>query len=242
MPYSCVEVNPLTKAELKWSDYKKVPVVLLDGVKQVNDSSRIISQLQAELHGTPQSPPRGTWWRALSPVKTTRGLPGTEAMDAEEEATWRRWVDSRFVRTITVNIYRSAGETWQTFDYITHNGNFSWLERQTSRVAGAAMMWAISGRLQKKYGIQGDLRQHLYDDANEWIHAVGNRPFAGGKVPNLADLAVFGVVRSVVGTDTFRDLMLNTDIAPWYDRMVTAVGDTARVEGDAAGVTQGSKD
>ena len=31
IPYRCVEVNPLTKAELKWSDYKKVPVVVVDG-------------------------------------------------------------------------------------------------------------------------------------------------------------------------------------------------------------------
>mgnify|MGYP001811539284 CR=1 FL=1 len=52
----------------------------------------------------------------------------------------------------------------------------------------------------------------------------------------MADLAVFGAVRSVVGTNTFRDLMLHTDIAPWYDRMVNAVGESARVEGaDAVG-------
>ena len=31
IPYRCVEVNPLTKAELKWSEYKKVPVILIDG-------------------------------------------------------------------------------------------------------------------------------------------------------------------------------------------------------------------
>lgn len=31
IPYRCVEVNPLTKAELKWSEYKKVPVVVVDG-------------------------------------------------------------------------------------------------------------------------------------------------------------------------------------------------------------------
>lgn len=31
IPYRCVEVNPLTKAELKWSEYRKVPVVVIDG-------------------------------------------------------------------------------------------------------------------------------------------------------------------------------------------------------------------
>lgn len=31
IPYRCVEVNPLTKSELKWSEYRKVPVVVIDG-------------------------------------------------------------------------------------------------------------------------------------------------------------------------------------------------------------------
>ena len=37
--------------------------------------------------------------------------------------------------------------------------------------------------------------------------ALGGRPFLGGSQPDLADLAVFGVVRAVTGTDTFNDLM-----------------------------------
>lgn len=48
MPYSTVEVNPITKGELSWSTYRKVPVVKLDD-EVVADSSAIISRLQAEL-------------------------------------------------------------------------------------------------------------------------------------------------------------------------------------------------
>lgn len=43
--------------------------------------------------------------------------------------------------------------------------------------------------------------------ADEWVAALGGRPFMGGTQPDLADLAVFGVVRAVTGTDTFNDLM-----------------------------------
>lgn len=39
----------MTKAELKWSKYRKVPVVKLDGEQVVVDSSAIMSQLAAEL-------------------------------------------------------------------------------------------------------------------------------------------------------------------------------------------------
>lgn len=43
--------------------------------------------------------------------------------------------------------------------------------------------------------------------ANDWVAALKGRPFLGGDKPDLADLAVFGVVRAVTGTDTFNDLM-----------------------------------
>jgi len=38
LPYKIIEVNPISKKELKWSDYKKVPVVLVDGEQMVNSS------------------------------------------------------------------------------------------------------------------------------------------------------------------------------------------------------------
>lgn len=36
--YKVVEVNPMNKKEIKWSDYKKVPIVTVDG-EQLVDSS-----------------------------------------------------------------------------------------------------------------------------------------------------------------------------------------------------------
>lgn len=60
--------------------------------------------------------------------------------------------------------------------------------------------------------------------------AVGGRRFLGGDQPCLADLAVFGVVRSVTGTDTFNDLMQSSDIGGWYARMFEAVGPSSRIK------------
>ena len=140
-----MEVNPLTKAELKWSDYKKVPVVLLDG-EQINDSSAIISRLEAELESAGKagssgrqdsssggsSSSSGGWFGFGK--SATAATPAAAAAPAgagrEEEEKWRRWVDSWFVRVITVNIYRNARESFQTFDYITEHGNFSWVQRE----------------------------------------------------------------------------------------------------------------
>lgn len=36
--YKVVEVNPRGKKEIKWSEYKKVPILVVDG-EQLNDST-----------------------------------------------------------------------------------------------------------------------------------------------------------------------------------------------------------
>jgi glutathione S-transferase len=54
LPYKVVEVNPLTKSELKWSTYKKVPVMKLDE-EVVVDSSAIISRLASEVEASSSS-------------------------------------------------------------------------------------------------------------------------------------------------------------------------------------------
>lgn len=41
----------------------------------------------------------------------------------------------------------------------------------------------------------------------------------GGNKPNLSDLAVYGVLKSIEGCDAFQDLLANTKIGVWYDAM-----------------------
>lgn len=224
IPYRVVEVDPLGKSELKWSDYKKVPVVLLDGKKQVNNSSSIISQLTVDLRSSiGLEKGSSSFWGILS-KKSSKGHDPTTVCEP-----WRRWVDEKLVRGITVNIYRNARESFQTFDYITEHGNFGWVQRQAARLVGATMMWGLSNRLKKKYGIEGDVREALYGMANEWVQGLDGQPFMGGSSPSLADIEAFGVIRSVVGTDTFHDLQHNTEISTWYERMMKEIGDTSRL-------------
>ena len=53
--------------------------------------------------------------------------------------------------------------------------------------------------------------------------------FHGGQQPDVADLSVFGVIRSVTCTDTFMDLMHNSKIGAWYERMMATVGPSSRL-------------
>lgn len=208
IPYNIVEVNPLFKNELKWSEYKKVPVVTI-GDEQLNDSSAIMLEML----------------NRIAPKKA--GSKPTPA--EEEEAKWLGWVDSRFVHVITPNIYNTPAEALQAFDYITTRGNFNFFEREAARYVGAVMMYAISKFvLKKKHNIVEE-RPALYEAVNEFVAAVGTRDFLGGKKPNLADTAVFGVLRAVKTMETWKDTMDNTDVKPWYSRMETLVGESTEI-------------
>jgi len=45
----------------------------------------------------------------------------------------------------------------------------------------------------------------------------------GGQDPNLADLAVFGCLSAIEGTEAFADLQANTDVGGWFTAMKEAV-------------------
>ncbi|KAL2631002.1 hypothetical protein R1flu_015688 [Riccia fluitans] len=204
IPYQVVEVNPVGKKELKWSDYKKVPVVVVDG-QQLNDSTAIITSLNSRL-----------------------GAPELSEEEVEEEEQWRRWVDGHLVHLLSPNIYRTTSEALEAFDYIAENGNFSRTERITAKYFGAAAMYFISKRLKKRHNIS-DERAALYEAAETWMKALGGRRFLGGEKPNLADLAVFGVLRPIRHLTAGEDMVKNTNIGIWYSNMEEAVGPSSRL-------------
>ncbi|KAL4575354.1 hypothetical protein LXL04_022196 [Taraxacum kok-saghyz] len=207
VPYKVVEVNPLSKKEIKWSDYKKVPILMVDG-QQLQDSSAIIDQMKTK----------------ISPVRSS-----SLVNDDEEEKKWRKWVDDHLVHMLSPNIYRNTSEALESFDYITNNGNFSYTEKYTVKYAGAAAMYFVSKKLKKKYNIT-DERKSLYEAAETWVDALDGREFLGGSKPNLADLAVFGVLRPIRYLRSGKDMVEHTRIGEWYARMENVVGESSRVK------------
>lgn len=72
-----------------------------------------------------------------------------------------------------------------------------------------------------RYNLKEDVRQSLYDECNVWLRELKRKgtEFHGGIRPNLADLAVYGVLSSIEGCVAFRDVMENTQLGPWYTEM-----------------------
>ncbi|GLT65257.1 hypothetical protein SLA2020_376960 [Shorea laevis] len=207
IPYRVVEVNPISKKEIKWSDYKKVPILMVDG-EQLVDSSAIIDRLTAK----------------LLPEKSINSV-----SDKDEEKKWRGWVDNHLVHVLSPNIYRNTSEALESFDYITKQGNFSFSQKITVKYAGAAAMYFVSKNLKKKYNIT-DERAALYEAAETWVNALNGREFLGGSKPNLADLAVYGVLRPIRYLTSGKDMVENTRIGDWYTRMEKLVGESSRIK------------
>nr|XP_008364927.2 prostaglandin E synthase 2-like [Malus domestica] len=150
-------------------------------------------------------------------------------LNGEEEMKWRGWVDNHLVHVLSPNIYRTVSEALESFDYITSHGNFSLYERMVAKYTGAAAMYFVSKKLKKRHNIT-DERASLYGAAETWVDALNGRQFLGGSNPNLADLAVFGVLRPIRHLKSGKDMVENTRIGEWYARMENAVGESARVK------------
>uniref|UniRef100_A0A7S1C7N3 Prostaglandin E synthase 2 n=1 Tax=Bicosoecida sp. CB-2014 TaxID=1486930 RepID=A0A7S1C7N3_9STRA len=232
IPYRVVEVNPLTKREIAFSkDYRKVPIARIDG-QVVVDSDSIIDALHARHFGDGTGADKAVVARARS--RGRLALASQSAAALQEQAEWRRWVADHLVHLLPPNIYRTPREAMQSFDYITEQSNFSSWEALPAKYIGAVAMYLISKRLKRRYGIE-DEREDLYAAVRKWNAALGERAFMGGDDPNLADLAVFGSLRSIEYYDTWRDLRANVDLS-WYDA-VAARTTSHRLNPARGGVT-----
>jgi len=153
--------------------------------------------------------------------------------DIVDERRWRRWVDDELVHSLSPNVYRTPGESLAAFQWFNEVGRweevFSTWERYLVIYAGATVMWLLGKKLKKRHNLKDDVRQSLYDQCNFWLKALNKKgtPFMGGELPNLSDLAVFGVLTAVEGCEAFSDARRETKIGAWFDRMKAAVGDRA---------------
>ncbi|KAJ6654610.1 hypothetical protein lerEdw1_006763 [Lerista edwardsae] len=257
LAYEIVEVNPVMRKEIKFSVYRKVPILLVsaESVLQLNDSSVIISAIKTYLISRKSLeeivsyyPPmkavddRGKeiveygnkYWLMLDEKETLRVYPVKEART--EEMKWRKWVDDWLVHLISPNVYRTPGEALASFDYIVREGNFGTVEGFFAKYVGATAMFFIGKRLKTRHHLQDNVREDLYKAADDWVKAVGrHRLFMGGNQPNLADLAVYGVLRVMEGLEAFEDMMTHSTIQPWYHRMQAAIGQAAASKQTLAG-------
>lgn len=198
IPYSVIEVHPLNKKEIQFSeDYKKVPILLDKDGQRIIDSTQIMRHIDKQY--------------AERPVFET------DPAKREEEEQWLAWSDATLVRALPPLIYRTLPEAIRSFSYITRVGHFSFFQRCMVKYVGAFVMRMVAKKKAKEQGIK-DPRKHVKQCLSEWEGALGKKTFFGGERLNGADLAVFGILRSVEGLSAFELIRENEKVHDWYQR------------------------
>eukprot|EP00095_Tigriopus_kingsejongensis_P009876 maker-scaffold1136_size60149-snap-gene-0.9 protein:Tk09876 transcript:maker-scaffold1136_size60149-snap-gene-0.9-mRNA-1 annotation:"prostaglandin e synthase 2" len=248
--YDVIEVNSVTKKQVKWSDYKKVPILVVEspnGQKiKLTDSTMIISAIASFLTDKSQSLQEVA---SCFPRIAFTDDAGKEKMDIMNkyflmfkeaptnrtkedivnERKWRRWVDDELIHKLSPNVYRTPSEALQAFEWFDKMGDwkehFSSWERFLVIYFGAFIMWVIGKRLKARHNLKQDVRTSLYDDCNHWVRNVKKRgkTFMGGDQPNLADLGVYGALSAIEGCGAFDDLMAKSNIGPWFQATKEAI-------------------
>lgn len=214
IPYETLDVNPLTKAEIKFSpDYRKVPIARL-GEEVVIDSSVIVSKITELLRAA-----------HVVPAKEL------DAFFSPEATRWAEWADMELAVLLFPNITRTFGESYQAFSYVQNVPHFSMLDKISNQWVGATAMWAAQGKIKKKYNIT-DERAALFAALKDWSSEVGDKPFLSGNQPNVGDLCVYACIRAIEGLDAHKDLLANTEISGWYTRVEHAIGATSCVKAE----------
>lgn len=230
IPFETVELNPLWKRDMN----NRIPVVEVDGEK-MDDSSLIISVLRTcmltgktvqdvllyypEMAATEKG--KSTTERVNKYFVMYNEAPDTlQLAMRREEREWREWVDSKLVVTVVPNMFRTLDESFQCFDYTREVKAFSSLEQVAVKYVGGIVMYCIGKYMRRRYQLSSDVRSDLHQCCQQWVCAVASHGrFLGGEDPCLADLEVYGVLRSLEGLDVFTDLMSSTQVGPWYMAM-----------------------
>ncbi|XP_064458460.1 prostaglandin E synthase 2-like [Ornithodoros turicata] len=244
IPFTVIEVDPVLRQQLKFSEYRKVPILLVEDGQdcwQINDSTVIVSMMQSYL--IDKEPGFKKYLSLYEPIemKDASGKVTTEVLNKyhlmlkdapskgqeydkmRRELKWRTWADDTLVHVLSPNVYRTRQEALQAFNYFSEVGqweaNFPAWERLLVIYVGAAAMYLVGKRLKKRHNLKDDVRQSFRDACNEWMKEVGAAEFHGGNKPNLADLAVYGVLNSVEGCTAFKEMLEDTSISSWYWKM-----------------------
>eukprot|EP00557_Chaetoceros_sp_GSL56_P008828 CAMPEP_0176499490 /NCGR_PEP_ID=MMETSP0200_2-20121128/12955_1 /TAXON_ID=947934 /ORGANISM="Chaetoceros sp., Strain GSL56" /LENGTH=294 /DNA_ID=CAMNT_0017897913 /DNA_START=95 /DNA_END=979 /DNA_ORIENTATION=+ len=210
-PYTVIEVNPLTKDEIKFSeDYRKVPIAMIDGV-QVNDSKTINDTLL-------------TFPFVLKNLSQRNVLSLDAFQDSPSARRWETFAREDLAPILYPNICSSLGDSYQAFGYVDNVDNFTSTQKFFIRGIGSLAMYFAASKIKSKRKIV-DEREALRNALTQWEEEglkKGENTFGSGSdSPDMGDLCMYGVLKSVSGLKVHDEVILDRDgaVVDWYLRM-----------------------
>jgi microsomal prostaglandin-E synthase 2 len=207
-----VEVNPLTKSELKFSpDYRKVPIAIIDD-RQINGSDDIMDALLKN-----------------SAFQTSLASKWTDMTESEfsnpDDDKWTKFANDDLAALLYPNLCRTWSDSYKAFGYVHSVDTFSGVQKVLVQWIGSFAMYMAASKIKKKRGIVDEVKaldEVLTKLETEGLDG-GRKLFVSGKAdPNLGDIAIFGTLRSIEGLPAHEQAVTSRKsgvIQDWYGRM-----------------------
>ena len=249
IPYSLIEVSPMTKAQLpdhnKFLHDRNVPILLAARAQtgpnqyhidqKVTYKSSVIITTVLEYLCVNGLMPQSEFERSKSTI-----------IDA-----WQDWMDNNLVPHLYAAIDHDSysvsyinklfndgknkeGEENSTdlmFRYLKEFKKFETMAVTTFPIQqiSAQLFHNQAKQIRHKFGIpNGYDIDHLRETLAEW-HEVTKMSFHGGSKPDLADLICFGILRTFNNIPLVMQLVEETGLQEWYDTVEELVGEHACV-------------
>ena len=198
--YSKVEVDPMKKAELGFSDWKVVPVFIESDGTQVNDSNDILHWVNSEHEGAARFP-----------------APGEDANQDE----WMEFSNEVLGKSIVPVVYRNFAASLRALNYVTEVENFGRWQAWKAKWIGAVVMRMVAKNRAKTWELPPEENlSHQLDTLSTGLSS----DFLGGDSPDGGDFANYGILRAMQGLRGFDIIEGHGDIGPWYARMQATTG------------------
>lgn len=159
VPYEQIEVNPLTKSELKSlqskskanndkNSYKKVPIAIIDN-EHINDSTEINKELLKHpyiIHNL-----EATKWNDSS---NNNSIVSIEQFASSKEAIkWTEFANKELAPILYPNICKSFSDSYDAFGYVHDVKTFTPLQKGLIRVIGSFAMYIAASKIKCMYKV-----------------------------------------------------------------------------------------
>ena len=88
-----------------------------------------------------------------------------------------------------------------------------------------------------RFGV-ADERQALCECLDAFVDAMGDRDYMGGKRPSRVDFNVYGILKSIEGFTTEKDMLAGCKIGQWYKLMQIRCGESKAVNAQPSRIPQ----
>jgi glutathione S-transferase len=201
VPYTLVEVNPRSKAELPPlppEAPRKVPVLVVDG-ETVWDSTEILRYLD----------------RAFPAAPVFRPADAAVCKRADEIEDW---VDEELIKALPTVLYGTLQEATKAAAVVARSSKVTSAQSLGIMVGGSAVMYLVAKRILKKSGRKDGhawVAENL-DKVESWL---GDQAFLCGDSLTIADAALYGAFLCVEEFPVYQRIQARPKLRAWLARM-----------------------